>query len=417
MLRLSEWLEDALLRLNQTNSLQREEGFTRLCFSEEERKSHKEFRRLAESLHMETREDEVGNQWALLKSPGAKRTIAFGSHLDTVIHGGAFDGVAGVAAALALVYKLQKNQNQLNCNIVIIAFISEESARFGLSTIGSKTIAGRVDKKKWEKLHDDQGISIKEAMEAYGISWGTFDQAYDIPYKIDEFIELHIEQGTQLYKRNLPIGIVKGIATPKRFKLTVRGQANHTGTTSMKERKDALVISATLIQFIEERARKADLRNMGEIVATVSKINLSPSAINVIPGKVELFVDLRSADESLKDAFMKDLLAYIEGLSRKKKVVIEHQVFVDEEAVTLDEDIQKRLKASCEELGLAYLELNSGAGHDAMNMAKRFRTGMIFVPSVDGISHHPEEYTPLLFIEQGVLLLERYLRQIEEDEE
>src|SRR5699024_3066361 len=96
---------------------------------------------------------------------------------------------------------------------------------------------------------------------------------------------------------------------------------------------------------------------------------------------------------------------------------IEHQVFVDEEAVTLDEDIQKRLKASCEELGLAFLELNSGAGHDAMNMAKRFRTGMIFVPSVDGISHHPEEYTPVLFIEQGVLLLERYLRQIEEDEE
>src|SRR5699024_3028052 len=141
----------------------------------------------------------------------------------------------------------------------------------------------------------------------------------------------------------------------------VKGQANHTGTTSMKERKDALVISATLIQFIEERARKADLRNMGEIVATVSKINLSPSAINVIPGKVELFVDLRSADESLKDAFMKDLLAYIEGLSREKKVVIEHQVFVDEEAVTLDEDIQKRLKASCEELGLAFLELNSGA--------------------------------------------------------
>src|SRR5699024_9147981 len=104
MLRLSEWLEDALLRLNQTNSLQRKEGFTRLCFSEDERKSHKEFRRLAKSLHMETREDEVGNQWALLKSPGAKRTIAFGSHLDTVIHGGAFDGVAGVAAALALVY-------------------------------------------------------------------------------------------------------------------------------------------------------------------------------------------------------------------------------------------------------------------------------------------------------------------------
>lgn len=403
------WMKDCFHFLNGTNTINQEKGFTRLSFSKEERQAHKRFQTLAKGLGMEVTEDAVGNQWArLLVEEGAK-TLAFGSHLDTVRGAGAFDGVTGLVAALTLVHHLKRKGIRPACNIVIIAFIAEESARFGLSTIGSKTIVGDLDKEKWAQLYDDQGISVKEAMEAAGINWDHFHQAYDTAFPIDEFLELHIEQGSRLDRANIPIGIVTGIATPLRLKLTIRGQANHSGTTMMTERKDALVAAAKIIGKVESLAKEFDKHQSGELVATVSTIRAYPNEINVIPGRVELGLDLRSIHDDLKEKFAESLKLYLEELSLEKGVRIEVSPLVKEKAVLLDQSIQERLAACCENLGFPYLFMPSGAGHDAMNMAKRWKTGMIFLPSVGGISHHPKEYTPFRYIEKGVSLLEEYV--------
>lgn len=416
-MRLAEkWFKQTLQTLNLTTSLKKQKGFTRLSFSKEEKEAHKQFRKLAEQLGMETRVDQVGNSWARLQVDDELPTIGFGSHLDSVENGGAFDGVAGIVCALGVVETFKKERIKPPCNIVIIAFISEESARFGLSTIGSKTIVGDVDKKKWEQIVDQAGISIRQAMEDYGISWESFHQAKHIPFPIDKFIELHIEQGRQLERKNKDVGIVTGIATPTRLKITIKGEANHTGTTLMHERRDAFVAAAPIVTYVDRLAKDFNKDIADPLVATVSTVNLVPNAINVIPGKVSIGIDIRSVDESLKGSFVKELQSFIQEHAKKVKASISVETTIQENAVLLDEQINRKMISCCQQLGISYQKMISGAGHDAMNMAKRWPTSMVFIPSKNGISHHPKEYTPLRYLQSGTELLTQYVLHDEEGE-
>jgi hydantoinase/carbamoylase family amidase len=411
MTKLHEWIENTLLALNLTDSMEQKTGFTRLGFSREEKLAHEQFRNIASSLALKTQQDEVGNQWAIWEVDPDAPTIGLGSHLDTVIEGGGYDGVVGIVAALGAIRELKRKRIKPKKNIAILCFISEESARFGVSTIGSKTLIGKVDKNKWENMKDYEHVTIRQAMEQYGLNWETFHQAYCEDNRFESFIELHIEQGNHLYQNHIDIGIVYGISTPIRLKVTAYGQSNHTGTTQMYERKDALVAIAPLINVVQKEATEINKQSEQAFVATVSTVNVLPNAMNVIPGKVELGIDIRSVDDKLKRQFVSLVETYCKRLEKENQIEIRIDEIVNEKAVLLDKDIQQKLTNICDELKISYCHMNSGAGHDVMNMAKRWPSGLIFIPSVNGISHHPDEYTPLRNIQIGVSVLAAYLER------
>ncbi|WP_404996562.1 M20 family metallo-hydrolase [Caldifermentibacillus hisashii] len=409
MFDLKEWLLQTLLKLNLTNFMELKYGFTRLGFSKQEKLAHEQFRKIASNLGLKIWQDQVGNQWALWEVDPNAPTIGMGSHLDTVVEGGGYDGVAGIVIALGAIRELKRKNINPQKNIAVICFICEESARFGISTIGSKTIAGTINKSMWEKVTDKDNITIRQAMEEYGINWDHFQNAYCEENRFESFIELHIEQGNQLHKNKKDIGIVYGISTPIRLKVTAYGIANHTGTSLMDERNDALVAISPLISIVQEEALKINEKSKHPLVATVSTVNVQPNVMNVIPGTVELGIDIRSVDDKLKRDFAKNISSHCKRLAEKHQIKVKIEVLADEDSVIRDKNIQEKFSELCEHMGLSYCIMNSGAGHDVMNMAKRWPSGLIFIPSINGISHHPDEYTPLRNLELGVSVLTTYL--------
>lgn len=410
MSNLQAWLDETLLELNLTDTMELPQGFSRLSFTDEEKRAHAVFRQIAKELGLKVSQDEAGNQWAIWETDPHAPIIAMGSHLDTVYGGGGYDGAAGVLAALAAVKELKDSGFTPEKNIAVICFISEESARFAVSTVGSKAVAGTLDKEELANLEDKDGITFKTAVQDFDLDWDTLEKAEVAPEKIEQFIELHIEQGTILEKAGAEIGVVQGIACPVRLKVRVKGQANHTGTTPMGERKDAFVAGAPLVNFVQEEAEKWNEESDVPLVATVSTVQLSPNAMNVIPGEVEFGIDIRSVNDKLKRGFAEAVQAFCREIEVKHPVTVEVETIVNNDSVLLDEGVHDRLKEAGERAGMKTLSMNSGAGHDVMNMAQRWPSGLIFIPCRDGLSHHPEEHAEISDIEKGVRVMVDYLK-------
>ncbi|MFD1037532.1 M20 family metallo-hydrolase [Virgibacillus byunsanensis] len=410
MTKLASWIQTKLHELNVTDTMDVPEGFTRLSFSKEEAEAHNHFQKVAKELGLFTYQDGVGNQWAVWEVDKEVPTIAIGSHLDTDPCGGGYDGVAGVLCALGAIKNLKDSQYQPAKNIAVICFVSEESARFGISTIGSKAITGMLNKAEMSFVTDIDGVTIKEAMEEYGLIWEEIDQP-ELPVdKLESFVELHIEQGMQIEKNNADIGVVNGVSCPVRLKISVYGMANHTGTTPMNQRRDAFVAITPLVNFISDEAIKINKSSSHSLVATVSTINLKPNSMNVIPGEVELGVDIRSVDDEIKRRFADTIREYCNCIEDKNDVSIEIKTLVDNDSVILDIDVQQKLIQASNENGYYTYTMDSGAGHDVMNMAKKWPSGLIFIPCKDGISHQPGEFTSIRNLEKGINTLTKYLQ-------
>ncbi|MGA9289321.1 MAG: M20 family metallo-hydrolase [Anaerobacillus sp.] len=408
---LRSWLEQRLLDLNHTETMDQPNGFTRLCFTKQEREAMYQFIAIADELGLYTYEDQAGNQWAVWQVNDESPTVAVGSHLDTVSNGGGYDGVAGVLSGLAAVKDLKDNGFQPERNIAVICFVSEESARFGVSTIGSKAITGKLDKEETGRVTDRNGVTIKEAVKEFGVNWDTIEEA-ELPVEtLASFLELHIEQGTQVQEHYADVGIVNGVACPVRLQVNVKGMANHTGTTPMHNRQDALVAISPLVQFVSERASEISETSQQPLVATVSTIDLKPNVMNVIPGEVELGIDIRSVDDGLKREFAEEIKAYCRSVAAKKQIDITVSTLVDNDSVLLDHEMQQQLADVCDELSLDKLLMNSGAGHDVMNMAAKWPSGLIFIPCKDGISHHPDEFASIEDIAKGVRVISLFLQK------
>ena len=278
------WIDEKLLQLNLVESMDQAEGFSRLGYTKEEKESQEQFRLIAESIGLKTHEDAAGNQWAMWEVDDQAGWIATGSHVDTVYNGGGYDGAAGVVASLAAVKMLKDESFQPQKNIAVIAFACEESARFSVSTIGSKAISGLLNKEKVASYVDTDGVTLKKAVTSYGLDWQNIQDARLEDHQLEQFIELHIEQATKLEKSGNEIGIVRTIAQPTRLLITCTGKTNHTGTTPMNERQDALVSIAPLISFIEETAIEINNEQAVSLVATVSTIQNNPNSMSMIPG-------------------------------------------------------------------------------------------------------------------------------------
>ncbi|MDQ0253120.1 N-carbamoyl-L-amino-acid hydrolase [Evansella vedderi] len=408
---MKSWLDNNLKALNLVDTMEQEEGFTRLGYSEEELQSMRVFKELSEELGLYVRKDEAGNLIARWEGKKDLPAVTLGSHVDTVKHGGGYDGVAGVLCALGAIKALKEEAFLPHHPVEVICFASEESSRFGVSTIGSKSMAGIIKVDELADVSDDTGVTVKEAVNSTGLNWERIHEAERDEREIKSFVELHIEQGVVIENAGAQFGVVSAVACPVRLKVKVTGKMGHTGTTPMGRRQDAFVATAPLITYVSEEAEKLSQESEHAIVATASTINLLPNVMTVIPGTVELGIDIRSVDDSLKAKLASAIKEKCKELKEKYHVQMEVQILVNNPSVKLDLNLMDNLKKMGEELGYKGHEMISGAGHDVMNMAKKWPSGLIFIPCKDGLSHHPKEHASLEDLEMGVHLLTAYIKR------
>lgn len=387
-------------------------GFTRVAFSLEDLAARTWLEEAMKEAGLEVIVDAVGNIRGRRPGLNDLPAVMLGSHLDTVPEGGNYDGSVGVLAALEIVRILNDRNVTTKRPIEVVNFAAEESSRFGVATIGSKALAGKLDATMLKKLIDKDGFTLYETLEASGYHPENIEYSVMSSEYIHAFIELHIEQGPVLENKKCAIGIVTDIAAPTRLKVFINGRADHSGNTPMHMRKDALVAASELILAVERIASQIP---GGTAVGTVGYAYTSPGAMNVIPGRVELGIDIRDVNMEGKNTAVKSIIETIEKIAAERGLNISYEKLCDDEPVTLSKKIIRTLEDSANHVQLPYIKLPSGAGHDAMNMARITDVGMIFIPSVGGISHNIEEYSRMDDICTGTkLLLEATLRLAQE---
>ncbi|MBY7144817.1 Zn-dependent hydrolase [Virgibacillus sp. NKC19-3] len=375
------------------------QGVTRLTYSKEDVQARKYIKAKMNEYGLDVREDGLGNIFGKLQ--GTKKdapSVLVGSHFDSVPHGGAYDGPSGVVAGLEVAALFQEKNLTPTYPLEIIAMIEEEGARFGGGLMGSRGITGTTDAEELNHTKDKDGVSVAEAMRDIGLD-PTLSKQRD-PQTIKAFLEMHIEQGPVLEEKDIAIGVVEGIVGLSQLEVTIQGQAGHAGTTPMDRRSDALVTAANIIAKLPAIAAEE-----GEgTVITVGRHEVFPNGANVIPEKVIFSVDIRAGkEEHMQSAIQKtkDFITSFEG--QGMQISMEQSLYMQPK--TLNQHIHSLLQNACNQLDISYLPMNSGAGHDAMVFADVTDVGLIFVPSKDGISHAPEEWTDTKDLANGADVL------------
>lgn len=338
-------------------------------------------------LGMKTWHDEVGNQWGRWESSDLEApSLILGSHLDTVPYAGHYDGILGVLMGVQIVALLKENGIKLPFHLDIVGFCDEEGTRFGATLIGSQALAGQFDP-SWLTMQDKQGVSMEQALCDFGLDP---HQVHDAGLQADKVLgywEVHIEQGPVLEAHDISVGVVTAIAGARRANITLRGQAGHSGTTPMGLRKDPLCGAAEFIQTVEQSAKQYQ----DDRVATVGKISASPGAVNVIPGQVQLSLDVRSQQDEHREALVLQIENHLNRIALARQLSFEMHWTYGVPAVQCFRPFQQLFSSACQQQGLPVYSLPSGAGHDAMAMASLCDVGMLFIRSPEGISHHPRE--------------------------
>ncbi|HEY7163382.1 MAG TPA: M20 family metallo-hydrolase [Candidatus Binatia bacterium] len=367
---------------------------TRLVFSIKELRSRQFLIHLMRQAGLQINVDPIGNIFGRLNGADPKApAVLAGSHLDTVVHGGKFDGTMGVIGALEAVRTLRERNVSLRSPVEVVCFVGEESSRFGYSTLGSSLVAGEVHGKDLSNAVDAQGTRLEDILASLGIHKRNLASMRRAPATLKGYLELHIEQGPILEAKQKRIGVVTSIAAPTRFKVIFKGQADHSGTTPMEMRKDALVAASEAIVEVEKICRRYSRMEKGRVVGTVGAIKIDPGVINAIPGTAELSVDVRSITAPAKNRAVRLIQAKIRDIARRRRLGLDILPIREEEPVPLDRQLIALLKECCESRGVDYEVMPSGAGHDAMQMAKITPAAMLFIPSRRGISHSPLEWS------------------------
>ena len=378
-------------------------GMSRLAYTREDKAARELFIARCKEAGLKVRIDAIGNIFARREGTEPElAAVAFGSHLDTVINGGEFDGILGVLGGLELIRTLNDEGVQTRRPLELVVFECEESSRFNIATLGSKVMCGKLGFEKLKEVRDFQGRPIGEIFSEFGINLASIEKAKNLTPNYESFFELHIEQGPLLYNENIQIGVVNAIAAPHRFSVRVQGQAQHSGTTAMKYRRDALCASAQIVLAVEHVARENAANG---VVATAGNCTVKPGVMNVVPGETTLLIDLRGIDLVTREAAYEQILAEISRIETQRGVKCEIKQLAFDEPCALDSRLIKLIAQKAAALGLSFEIMPSGAGHDAMHMSALCPTAMIFIPSKDGISHNPAEFSSWSDIANGVNLL------------
>lgn len=392
--RIQEYIEK-LSKFNSTPG----KGITRLTFTKEDRGAREYIKSEMVKSGLKVYEDAVGTVVGRLEGEDKfAPVIMVGSHFDSVKNGGKFDGAAGVVMGLEIARVIRENNIKLKHPIEFVAMIEEEGGRFGRGLFASRAAAGKVTREELYNSKDESGISIAEAMKEFGLDPEKIYDAKRRPEDIKAFIELHIEQGPILEKKDKDIGIVEYIVGLNQIEIVIKGRPDHAGTTPMNMRSDALDAASNVISKISSIAKKVG----GGTVATVGTLKVLPGASNIVPGEVIFSVDIRSKDKDCIKKVKDEMCSLLQGICKEKNVkyTIEEKIYVN--PVKMDENIVADFNDICNELGFSSQPMLSGAGHDAMIMAEITKVGLIFVKSKDGRSHCPEEWTDYKDLQKGI---------------
>jgi len=377
------------------------EGMTRLTFSKEYMAARSYIAQELKKIGARLSTKIAGNLRGRLEgSVQASPAVMMGSHIDSVVHGGRFDGVTGVVSALEVARVIAENRIAHRHPIDVVIFPEEEGSRFGSIMIGSRAWAGKLTIDDLHRFKDKDGISYMEAMDQSGLI--PDDQSILKPEEVKAMLEPHIEQSLVLESKGFQIGVVEGIAGAKQFLVTIRGVSNHAGATPMALRFDALQGAVRIIAAAEEMAAHEMGRNT---VATVGFLRCEPGQANVIPGRVQFTIDIRDPDPGLLDRAAKRMKAIIEKTCQDRKLTCEIQPRSDTPPILLSKNLAHLIEETAQERGVKLLRMTSGALHDSSILAESMEVGMIFLPSKDGRSHCPEEFTDMKDIKLGAEIL------------
>jgi N-carbamoyl-L-amino-acid hydrolase len=365
------------------------EGMDRLAFSPADIESREYAMNLMREAGLDVRIDTGGNIIGRKAgADGSLPAIALGSHTDTVPLGGKYDGALGVMGAIEVVKTLAENGRVTRHPIEAIVFTNEEGTRFHRWLIGSRAMAGMLEPEDLAAV-DAEGVSLAERMGDIGGDLSRVDEAARQPGELAAYFELHIEQGPYLYRSGTPIGVVTGITGRAVFELDVNGMSNHAGTTPMSERRDALVAASKLVVQVQKMAAEDEICR----VATAGALDVTPNAVNVVPGRATVGVEFRDLEMSALEAAERELTRVARQSEAEEgvEITINRHRFTD--PVPIAPAMQDWVGEAAERAGFAWERVPSGAGHDAQAIATIAPMAMLFVPSVDGISHAVQEYS------------------------
>jgi allantoate deiminase len=343
------------------------------------------------------------------------KILLLGSHLDTVRNAGKFDGPLGVLVAIACVQHLHDSNIRFPFAIEVVGFADEEGVRYQSTYLGSKVLAGKFNPKDLKRL-DAEGISMGEAICSFGGNPNALAKAKIDPTHLLGYIEVHIEQGPVLEKKNLSVGVVTAIAGQTRMRLSFTGRAGHAGTTPMNLRRDALCAAAEFISTVEAFAcsRRGNEAESG-LVATVGEIRVLPGASNVIPGEVSLSLDVRHAKDSIRERAVVTLKHMAAQIGRKRSIKLFAEVVHQSPAVACDRQLSKLLTEAAVRHQERVPLLPSGAGHDAAAMAAITPVAMLFLRCNGGISHHPDESVRLKDVQTAISVLADFIERLADE--
>jgi N-carbamoyl-L-amino-acid hydrolase len=373
-------------------------GVSRVAYSDADRDARATVLSWMREAGLETRVDAAGN--LLGRLPGRDQSlppILFGSHIDSVPDGGNYDGPVGSLGAIEVAARFSESGVTTRHPLEVAIFQNEENGKIGSRAMAGELAASELDLPTYTER------TVREGIAFLGGDPARIDEARRKPGEIAAFLELHVEQGALLDRGDVEIGVVEGIVGIERWRVTVEGFANHAGTTPMGERRDALLTAARLVELVHRIASETP----GRQVATVGRIQAYPGAPNVIPGRVELSLEIRDLDMAKIESLFGRIEAESRAIAASNRTEARFERYYESRSAASDPRLMKVVEESARSLSCSTLALPSGAGHDAQSMALLAPMGMIFVPSAQGISHSPREYTAPEDVERGANVLLR----------
>ena len=382
---------------------------TRIVFTPADLKARAWVISRCEEAGLTVRQDAIGNIFARWNGtdPSAP-AVGTGSHIDAIPNAGKYDGVVGVLGGLEAIRVLRRSGFRPKNSLELLVFATEEPTRFGIGCLGSRLLSGTLSADAAAKLKDRDGKSMDEVRRKAGLNGNLQDVELPAGY-YKGFVELHIEQGPLLERAQTSLGIVMRIAAPASLRISIEGAGGHAGGVLMPDRKDALCAAAELILAIESAARSS---GAPDTVATVGVCEVFPGAVNSIPSRVHLTLDIRDTDQARRDGVIQTIERVSQNISTKRQVSIQSELLNADAPADCAPEVRKAISESCREHGFPFLEMVSRAYHDSLFISRIAPTGMLFIPCRNGYSHRPDEYAAPEDIARGALVLAEALAKL-----
>jgi ureidoglycolate amidohydrolase len=384
---------------------------TRIVFTPTDLRARAWLMARCEEAGLAIRQDAIGNIFARWKGRELNAAaVGSGSHIDAIPNAGKYDGVVGVLGGLEAIRLLRQSGFTPKRSIELILFTSEEPTRFGIGCLGSRLLSGSLSPDAAKKLTDKDGASVEQVRRAAGFQ-GELETVKLPAGHYEAFVELHIEQGPMLEQKQIPLGIVSKIAAPSSFRIFIEGAGGHAGGVLMPDRRDALCAASELILAIEHQAKDS---GSIDTVATVGICEVFPGAVNSIPSRVHLSVDIRDTDLQRRDSLVAKVEGSCHAIAAKRGLAIRQELVNADAPADCASNIVEALSESCRKHGLSFLNMVSRAYHDSLFMSRIAPAGMLFIPCRNGYSHRPDEYASPEDIARGTLVLAETLRSLAE---